>query len=190
MYDTAMNTNQPLYIFLRGINVGGVRIVMNDLAATLAAAGYGAVQTVLATGNVVCRPAHVTDTAGYKADIERLLSDRFGYRASVHIRRQADLIRLCAAADLLHRDATQHCYALIADSEATIAALGRDYGAIPADPQQQFSAHGADALWVVTKGQTLTAPFGTIVLGSATYKAKVTSRTIATIQRLTTIGIL
>ncbi len=77
-----------------------VRMAMTDLAAILAAAGYGDVQTVFATGNVVCRPAHTRDTAGYKADIKRLLSDRFGYRASLHIRTQADLIRLCAAADL------------------------------------------------------------------------------------------
>lgn len=81
-------------------------------------------------------------------------------------------------------DVTRHHYALIADGTATVDALEESFMQLPVDPQQSFTALGADALWVVPKGQTLTAPFGKIVLGTATYKTTVTRRTIATVERL------
>ena len=183
-----MNNPALIYIFLRGINVGGVRIGMADLVATLRTAGYTDVQTVLATGNVVCRPPTGSDTADHKTTIERVLSDRFGYNATVHLRTHAALVGLCMAARQLPADVSRHRYALIADGPATVVALEEAFMQLPVDTQQSFTALGADALWVVPKGQTLTAPFGKIVLGPATDKTTVTSRTLATIERLMRFG--
>lgn len=183
-----MNTAATIFIFLRGINVGGVRIGMADLVATLRSAGYTDVQTVLATGNVVCRPPTGSDIAACKTIIERVLSDRFGYRATVHLRTHAALVALCMAARQFPDDVSRHQYALIADGTATVAALEEAFMQLPVDPQQSFRALGTDALWVVPKGQTLTAPFGKIVLGTATYKTTVTSRSIATVERLMQLG--
>jgi len=183
-----MNNPAPIYIFLRGINVGGVRIGMADLVATLLSAGYTDVQTVLATGNVVCRPPTGSDTADHKTTIERVLSNRFGYNATVHLRTHAALVALCMAARQLPADVSRHRYALIADGPATVVALEEAFMQLPVDPQQSFTALGADALWVVPKGQTLTAPFGKIVLGTETYKTTVTSRTVATVERLIQLG--
>ncbi len=183
-----MNNPAPIYIFLRGINVGGVRIGMADLGATLLSAGYTDVQTVLATGNIVCRPPTGSDSVAHKATIERVLSDRFGYNATVHLRTYAALVALCMAARQLPNDISRHQYALIADGTTTVAALEAAYTKLPVDPQQSFTALGADALWVVPKGQTLSAPFGKMVLDTATYKTTVTSRTVATVERLMWLG--
>jgi uncharacterized protein (DUF1697 family) len=184
-----MNSAAPIYIFLRGINVGSIRIGMADLVATLRSAGYTDVQTVLATGNVVCRPPTGSDTAATKTTIERVLSERFGYTATVHLRTHTALVALCMAARQFSDDLSRHQYALIADGTATVSALEEAFTKLPVDPQQSFTALGADALWVVPKGQTLTAPFGKIVLSTATYKTRVTSRTVATVERLLQLGV-
>ena len=39
--------------FLRGVNVGGVNLKMADVSAALSSAGFTAVRTILASGNVV-----------------------------------------------------------------------------------------------------------------------------------------
>ena len=179
-----MNKNAPLAIFLRGINVNGRRITMADLSGCLQDAGYTQIQTILATGNFVCVPPAAIPPESVKADVERILTQRFEYPATVHLRTQTALRALTNAAAQLTVAVEQHCYAVIADTSATIDALASAYAALPSDPLQQFSACGSDALWVVPKGQTLSAPFGSVVLGSARYKANVTSRTISTIEKV------
>lgn len=179
-----MHMNPPIAILLRGINVNGSRIAMADLSTCLHDAGYTDVHTILATGNVVCVPPTVTATESVKADVERILTQRFVYPATVHLRTQSELRALTNAAALLTVAAEQHCYAVIADTVATIHALASAYAALPNEPLQQFVACGIDALWVVPKGQTVTVPFGKVLLGSARYKANVTTRTIATIEKV------
>jgi uncharacterized protein (DUF1697 family) len=179
-----MHINPPIAIFLRGINVNGSRIAMADLSACLQDAGYTQMHTILATGNVVCVPPNGLPAESIKSDVERILTQRFEYPATVHLRSQAELCALTNAAALLTVAAEQHCYAVIADTPATIHALASAYAALPNEPLQQFVACGIDALWVVPKGQTITAPFGKVLLGSARYKANVTTRTIATIEKV------
>ena len=183
-YHAAMHINPPIAIFLRGINVNGVRIAMADLSACLADAGYTDVHTILATGNVVCVPPVAVPPESVKTDVERSLTQRFGYPATVHLRSQSVLRALTNAAAQLTVAAEHHCYAVIADTPTTIEALASAYAALPNEPLQQFVACGIDALWVVPKGQTITAPFGKVLLGSARYKANVTTRTIATIEKV------
>ena len=176
--------NPPLAIFLRGINVNGVRIVMSDLIATFLSAGYTDVHTILATGNIICVPPNGLPAESIKSDVERILTQRFGYPATVHLRIQAELASISNAAAQLTVGIEQHCYAVIADTPATIEALAAAYAALPSEPMQQFVTCGLDALWVVPKGQTVTAPFGKVLLGSARYKANITTRTIATIEKV------
>ncbi len=83
-------------VFLRGINVGGVRITMKDLAAVLVAAGYRRVITVLASGNVIL-DADVHDAGSLTTDIESVLCERFGYRARVLVTTHEELSELVAA---------------------------------------------------------------------------------------------
>ena len=59
-------------IFLRGVNVGGVKVLMKDLATLLQDAGFTQVRTLLASGNVVLG-SEATDPARVKEDVERAL---------------------------------------------------------------------------------------------------------------------
>lgn len=73
---------------LRGINVGGHRRVpMAELRALATGAGYGAVQTYLASGNLVLasdQPAEVVEQA-----LERLIAEHFGFAVDVVVRSAA-----------------------------------------------------------------------------------------------------
>ena len=66
------STEHAFALFLRGINVGGVRIAMKDLQRVLTEAGFGSVRTLLASGNAVLRTA-TADAAEVKARLGRVL---------------------------------------------------------------------------------------------------------------------
>lgn len=70
---------------LRGINVGGHRVAMRDLAALFESLGCTGVRTLLASGNVVFTPPHAVvataPKAGLGARLEAAFEQRFGFAA-------------------------------------------------------------------------------------------------------------
>ena len=67
---------------LRGVNVGGVRFAMKDLAAALEQAGFTDVRTVLASGNVILT-AQEDDPRAIAAAVHRVVEERFGFDVAV-----------------------------------------------------------------------------------------------------------
>jgi uncharacterized protein (DUF1697 family) len=83
--------------FLRGINVGGNKLIpMDDLKKAFAALGFANVTTILASGNVVfaSKPAGEQALAG---QIEEKLRKTFRTEIGVLVRRVEDLRRLDAS---------------------------------------------------------------------------------------------
>src|SRR5437763_1249936 len=66
---------------LRGVNIGGVRIRMAELAEALTDSGFEAVRTVLASGNVVLTGAG--DAASIADGVASVIGDRVGYSVAV-----------------------------------------------------------------------------------------------------------
>ena len=76
---------------LRGINVGGKNLIpMAALRACFEGHGYADVTTLIHSGNVVFT-ARGTPARELVAAIERMLSDAFGYEASVVLRTKAQM---------------------------------------------------------------------------------------------------
>lgn len=80
----------PRYLALLGsINVGGNRVKMADLKAALSDAGFGEVETVAASGNVILtdrrRPATLEQA------LEKLIADRFGFTSCAMVRSREDV---------------------------------------------------------------------------------------------------
>jgi uncharacterized protein (DUF1697 family) len=76
----------PRYVaFLRAVNVGGRVVRMDALRRRLEDAGFGGVETFIASGNVVfdSRP---TDAARLEARIEETLEAALGYRVTTFVR--------------------------------------------------------------------------------------------------------
>ncbi|EUA73195.1 hypothetical protein I553_9351 [Mycobacterium xenopi 4042] len=67
--------------FLRGVNVGGVNLKMAEVAAALSAAGFSAVRTLLASGNVLLESP--SDAGVVRGKAEAVLREKFGYDAWV-----------------------------------------------------------------------------------------------------------
>lgn len=85
----------PTHIaLLRGVNVGGVQVRMDDLKRLCAEAGFANVRTYIASGNVVLDSGR--DAAFVKAEIEARLKSAYGRAIGVVVR-SADEMRAVAA---------------------------------------------------------------------------------------------
>ncbi len=172
-------------VFLRGINVGGITIRMEDLKAAFADLGFSGVKTLLASGNVIATaPASPPNRNELQALIERALSAHFDYEAHVILRDRDEIAALLAAAQRLTRPADTHLYVLLCDDPALPAELGALFESMPPLAGEHYQPAGADALWLVPKGSTLASDFGNKVLGSKRFKARLTSRNLNTVEKV------
>ncbi len=78
--------------FLRGINVGKRQMKMADLKACLEAAGFEAVKTILASGNV--RFARRDTPEKTKALLESIIEKQFGFPVGVVLRGEEDIVTM------------------------------------------------------------------------------------------------
>src|SRR5215217_5061750 len=76
---------------LRGVNLGKRQVKSADLKAAFEAMGFGAVKTLLASGNVLFDAQSVDQKT-----IETALEDRFGFDIGTVLRTQDDICALIA----------------------------------------------------------------------------------------------
>jgi uncharacterized protein (DUF1697 family) len=79
--------------FLRAINVGGHTIRMSDLRASFEKLGFEAVQTFIASGNVLFESTE-TDDEKLERVIERALEAEYGYPIETFVRSMAELVAI------------------------------------------------------------------------------------------------
>lgn len=94
---------------LRGVNVNGITIRSAELQALFVELGFGAVRTVLASGNVLF-DTDETDTAALRQRIEQALRERFGYEAWIVLLAQATVARMAAGYPFERVDEERHPY--------------------------------------------------------------------------------
>lgn len=165
---------------LRGVNVGGVNIRMADLATVFRGLGYGAVKTVLASGNVIFETD--AEASALKPAIEAALRERFGYEAWVHVIDTAELERIVAAFPFDSEREGWHPYVvfLMGDGpRSELLALAPEL-----DPELESLADGDGVLyWTVERGHTLDSVVGK-ASGRARFKALTTTRNLRTLRKL------
>lgn len=163
--------------FLRGVNVGGVKLRMADVAATLTAAGFAGTRTVLASGNVVFDAAG--DPESLRARAEAALRADFGYAAWVLV---YDIGHLQAIVDdyPFDREAPgQHSYVTFVSDRGVLDELAA------LDPvADERTARGDGVLyWQVPKGATLTSAVGA-TMGNRRYTPSTTTRNLRTLGKV------
>lgn len=166
-------------IFLRGVNVGGVKVVMKDLVALLQDAGFAPVRTLLASGNVVAGSAD-KDPRPVKDRVERALADRYGRAIPVIIQDAAQLQRIVSQYPFTSPDdgVQRHRYLVLTGSEedaGTVLASAPE----PADSERVASL-GQGICWEVPRGESLRTPM-------AKHFAKVASDTLVTTRNMNTV---
>lgn len=82
--------------FLRGINVGGHKVAMQDLQTLFEGLGFSNVRTFIASGNVTFE-ADSTDTSTLTKTIESKLHAHFDFAIPTVLRTQEDLADLAAS---------------------------------------------------------------------------------------------
>lgn len=81
--------------FLRGINVGGHRVKMEDLRAHFTSLGFTGVETFIASGNVIFDTT-LTDRGKLESRIEDCLQSALGYEVATFVRTPAELAAVAA----------------------------------------------------------------------------------------------
>lgn len=168
--------------FLRGVNVGGVNLKMAEVAAALTDAGFTAVRTVLASGNVVLESS--AGVAAVRKKAEAALRERFGYDAWV-LAYDLGAVRDVVDAFPFERDADgyQSYVTFVADEAmleelTALAAPGKDAG-----PNERISRGDGVLYWQVPKGGTLDSAVGK-TMGKARYKSSTTTRNLRTLDKV------
>lgn len=170
---------------LRGINVGGIRIKMADLAKAFAALGLQNVKTVLASGNVVFSTKGKSAKA-LKRTLDDGLSKTFGYEAYVVLVSLEDVQRIVDAYPFDEDDVAVQPYVMFASDAKSLVELAEL--APQLDPALERIRLAEDVLyWEVRRGASTDSSFAK-ESSKARYKAKVTTRNMRTLRKVLAAG--
>ncbi|HSN10850.1 MAG TPA: DUF1697 domain-containing protein [Propionibacteriaceae bacterium] len=163
-------------IFLRGVNVGGVKVPSADLKRVLGDLGLADVKTYVASGNVTCE-SDLT-AARLQEAVEAALSEAFSYDAHVQVLSHEALGEVVEGYPFATDD-DHHRYVVFCDSAATAERLGE----IEQGEMEEVAAHGRLVYWRCPKGSTLDTPFSKATSGSR-FKGLTTTRNLNTVEKM------
>ena len=165
--------------FLRGVNVGGVNLKMADVKTVFEDAGFTAVRTILASGNVVLESRAGVDAVRRTA--EQALREAFGYDAWV-LAYDVDTVAAISAGYPFEREVDgQHSYVtFVSDPDVLdeLAALSDDPG-----PDEKIARGVGVVYWQVPRSSTLHSAMGK-TMGRKRYRSSTTTRNLRTLDKL------
>lgn len=140
--------------FLRGINLGKRRIKMDELRAHFEAMDFTAVETFIASGNVIFE-TRIKDSGKLADSIQRHLHATLGYEVDTFVRTRAEIAAVAAfrpfsAADMDPPENTVHCGFL---REALTPAQARGLEACRSDVDA-FRVEGREYYWLCRRIKT------------------------------------
>jgi uncharacterized protein (DUF1697 family) len=173
-------TTKKYIAFLRGINVGNIRIKMMDLKASFEQMDCTNVTTFLQTGNVVFNANK--SIQDLKIIIEKGLSETFNYKAYVLLYEFESLSEIINQYPF-ERVKTHHAYVLFVENEAIFKEL--EAISMTLETESAFIKAGNNQVlyWRVKEGETLHTPFAKII-AKAKYKTTTTVRNINTLEKM------
>ncbi|QZA08881.1 DUF1697 domain-containing protein [Mycolicibacter heraklionensis] len=167
-------------LFLRGVNVGGVNLKMAEVAATLTAAGFTEVRTLLASGNVLLESP--TDAAAVRAAAESALRERFGYPAWVLVYNVETVRNIVAGFPFEPEVAGLHSYVTFVADDAVLTELSK-LSELAGDADKKIAVGNGVVYWQIPKGDTLTSTVGK-TMGNKRYKSATTTRNLRTLNKV------
>lgn len=168
-------------VLLRGINVGGRTIKMDELRACLEAAGFRKVITVLQTGNLILESGE-KNIPKLRLKIEDILGRAFQYPAKALVITPAalkEIIGKYPASKEYGEDF--HRYVVFTENgfEKELCRLAGE-----PDKQVETVIPGRDVVyWRVLKGRTLDSDFGKL-MAKAAAKQFLTNRNLNTLEKI------
>ncbi|HEV2402772.1 MAG TPA: DUF1697 domain-containing protein [Candidatus Saccharimonadales bacterium] len=166
-------------IFLRGINVGGIKVPMIALKDCLTSLPVSDVQTYVQTGNITLdSPLPAVEL---KHILEKTLHEEFHYEAFVLIYPRDALGSTVAAYPFLD-DADAHRYAVLCASQAVADELASHRAEIDTDVED-IVARDYAVYWHVPKGHSTDTVFAKL-LAQPKYKGVTTVRNLNTLEKM------
>jgi uncharacterized protein (DUF1697 family) len=170
---------QKYIAFLRGINVGQIRIKMADLKLAFAQMGAKGVSTYLQSGNVVFEAdGLLTDL---KPLLEQGLTQTFDYEAFVLLYPFSALAPM-ATGYPFSRDEAHHAYLVFVENEPTLSELAALFPTLGEEAERLAAGQGV-IYWKVPIGQSTDTPFANL-LAKTKYKSTTTVRNLNTLEKM------
>ncbi|MDT5106342.1 MAG: hypothetical protein QOI25_3855 [Mycobacterium sp.] len=166
-------------LFLRGINVGGVNLKMAAVAEALTAAGFTAVKTILASGNVLLESRSSVKAVRTKA--EAALRETFGYDAWVLAYDLETVAEISKAYPFEREVEGRHSYVTFVTDAAVLDELAELAG--DAGPDELIERGDGVVYWQVPKTGTLDTTIGK-TMGKKRYKSSTTTRNLRTVEKV------
>lgn len=167
-------------VLLRGINVGGRKIKMDELRSSLEKGGYQEVQTVLQTGNVILTGEKTKKTL--HLEIEHLLQEEFNYPARVLVLTMGELAEIIADFPFPKSNADMHRY-IVFTEQKNVNVLMEKYQNDLDNTIETIAPGKSVVYWQVLKGHTLKSTFGKNSNKTAAHYF-VTNRNINTLEKI------
>jgi uncharacterized protein (DUF1697 family) len=162
--------------FLRGINVGNIRIKMPDLKNAFQDMGFQNAATYLQTGNVVFDSEK--NISEIKSILEKGLTETFHYQAFVLLYEFDSLAEIVAKYPF-EKDENSHAYVVFVESKSIFEELTT----ISNDMDEKIAVGNTVLYWKVAKGESTDTVFSKI-LAKAKYKSTTTVRNINTLEKM------
>ena len=163
-------------IFLRGVNVGGIKVPSADLKRVLSDLGLTDVKTYVASGNVTCESEE--KAAALQTKVEAALSTAFSYDAHVQVFSHDQLASIVDGYPF-ETDDHHHRYVVFCDAPQTASELGNAH----VGEQEKVAAAGRIIYWRCPKGSTLDTPFSKLT-SAKRYKSATTTRNLNTVEKM------
>ena len=169
---------------LRGVNVNGIAIKSAELKALFAdELGFGAVRTVLASGNVLF-DTDESDGDALRTRIEQALRKRFGYDAWIVLLTQKQVADMAKGYPFERIDEERHPYIVFGSDAAMLDEVMEKAGTVDADVEQLKRGKGV-LYWQCPRGESLATPVAKL-LAKTRYRSSTTTRNLRTVEKLLT----
>lgn len=168
---------------LRGVNVNGITIKSADLKALFVALGFGAVRTVLASGNVLF-DTDEGDAAALRTRIEHSLRNRFGYDAWIVLLTQKALAGMATGYPFERVDEERHPYLVFGSDAEMLDEIIEKAGTVDAKAERLKQGQGV-LYRECPRGESTDTPVAKL-LAKTRYKSNTTTRNLRTIEKLLT----
>lgn len=176
-----MSEPMPRHIaFLRGINVGGHRVGMDELRRLIGGCGFSDVSTFIASGNVVFESSD-EDGEGLEREIEAHLHTELGYEVATFIRSAAELEAIAALEPFGAADPDHSMYVAFLHTPPADEAQ-RGLGDLRSE-FDDFHVEGREIYWLC-RGRMTESPAFKGGLTKAMGRTPTTTRKITTLRRM------
>ena len=168
---------------LRGINVGGHRVSMNELRALFEAQGFTNVETFIASGNVIFDVSPTIAASTLETRIEKSLGEALGYAVPTFLRTPAELAAAASHTPFSAKDANSPNHRIHVGFLRTppTAAFARELATL-ATSYDAFAVNGREMYWLTRGGFSDTlVPW---VKFEKRLKLELTMRNMATVSKL------